>query len=201
MAVVAVIAGVVAGASQSSAARKGRMASESRTRGAQAYQKEIYGGAKDRFAPYIKAGKYGIEGARDLLKDPSSITKTPGYQFRLGEGRRTREQSAAARGSLFSGSTMEELIRYGQNFASEEYQNEFSRRMQLAGTGIQANTVVSNVGMKAASNIAGLSTAQNETGLEYRAQQEEGRQQIISSIGNYASGAGGSSSIPDFSGG
>lgn len=51
----------------------------------------------------------------------------PGYQFRLDEGQKLLEGSAAAGGNLLSGSTLKALTNYGQNAASQEYQNAFNR--------------------------------------------------------------------------
>ena len=51
----------------------------------------------------------------------------PGYAFRLSEGMKALERSAAARGGLLSGSTMKGVQRFGQGLASEEYQNAFNR--------------------------------------------------------------------------
>lgn len=51
----------------------------------------------------------------------------PGYAFRLGEGMKALERSAAARGGLLSGATMKGLQRYGQDLASQEYMNAFNR--------------------------------------------------------------------------
>lgn len=58
--------------------------------------------------------------------------QSPGYEFRREEGRRALEQSAAAKGGLFSGATGRELERYGQGFATSEYDNYINRlRNQL----------------------------------------------------------------------
>lgn len=51
----------------------------------------------------------------------------PGYQFRLDEGNKGVERSAAARGGQLSGATMKALARFGQNTASGEYQNAYNR--------------------------------------------------------------------------
>lgn len=53
--------------------------------------------------------------------------ESPGYAFRREEGRKALEQSAAARGGLFSGGTGKALERYGQNFATSEYDNWLGR--------------------------------------------------------------------------
>ena len=51
----------------------------------------------------------------------------PGYQFRLSEGRRALEQSAAGRGTLRTGGTLKDILNYGQSAASQEYGNVFDR--------------------------------------------------------------------------
>jgi hypothetical protein len=51
----------------------------------------------------------------------------PGYGFRMSEGMKGLERSAAARGGLLSGSTLKGIQRYGQDLASQEYTNAFNR--------------------------------------------------------------------------
>lgn len=59
--------------------------------------------------------------------DPSSIMKDPSYQWRLNQGEGALENSAAAKGVLNSGGTLGDILNYGQNFASNEYNNIFNR--------------------------------------------------------------------------
>lgn len=60
---------------------------------------------------------------------PTSVTEQndPGFQFRLQEGDKALQASAAASGSLLSGGTLKELERYNQDYASNEYGNVYSR--------------------------------------------------------------------------
>ena len=51
----------------------------------------------------------------------------PGYAFRQSEGMKALERSAAARGGLLSGSALKGIQRFGQDLASQEYQNAFNR--------------------------------------------------------------------------
>jgi hypothetical protein len=51
----------------------------------------------------------------------------PGYAFRMSEGMKALERSAAARGGLLSGATLRGAQRYGQDLASQEYTNAFNR--------------------------------------------------------------------------
>ena len=57
----------------------------------------------------------------------ADFEQDPGYAFRQQEGMKALERSAAARGNLLSGSTMKGIQRFGQDLASQEYQNAFNR--------------------------------------------------------------------------
>jgi hypothetical protein len=51
----------------------------------------------------------------------------PGYNFRMSEGMKGLERSAAARGGLLSGSMLKGIQRFGQDLGSQEYMNAFNR--------------------------------------------------------------------------
>jgi hypothetical protein len=51
----------------------------------------------------------------------------PGYAFRLSEGQKALDRSAAARGGLISGGALKAAQRYGQEMGSQEYMNAFNR--------------------------------------------------------------------------
>jgi hypothetical protein len=51
----------------------------------------------------------------------------PGYAFRLAEGNKALERSAAARGGLLSGAALKSTARYSQGMASQEYGNAYDR--------------------------------------------------------------------------
>ena len=51
----------------------------------------------------------------------------PGYAFRVSEGLKAVDRQAAARGGLISGAALKASQRYGQEMASQEYQNAFNR--------------------------------------------------------------------------
>lgn len=94
----------------------------------------------------------------------SDFQQDPGYQFRLAEGQKAINRSAAAQGNLLSGATMKALAKYGQGVASEEYgnaynrynndiTNQFNRLSGIAGTGQQANNTVASAGQSYANNV------------------------------------------------
>ena len=51
----------------------------------------------------------------------------PSYQWRLQQGEKALQRSAAARGGLASGNTLRSLMGYGQGMASQEYAAEHAR--------------------------------------------------------------------------
>lgn len=53
----------------------------------------------------------------------------PGFQFRMDQGRKALESSAAGKGVLRSGGTLKDILGYGQNFASQEYGNVWNRAL------------------------------------------------------------------------
>lgn len=78
-------------------------------------------------APVFSYDKFVAPSAADALNEP-------GYQFRLSEGERALQQSAAGRGNLRTGGTLKDILGYGQNYASQEYQNVYNRALQNYGT-------------------------------------------------------------------
>jgi hypothetical protein len=116
-------------------------------------------------APESDFGKY----ARDFsMKDYEA---DPGYAFRQSEGMKALERSAAARGGLLSGGTMKGIQRFGQDLASQEYQNAFNRYQvnranqlnplqSLMGSGqSSANVLTGAAGQMGQNQAAGITNA------------------------------------------
>jgi hypothetical protein len=68
-----------------------------------------------------------VEASRYTPFSMEQFQQDPGYGFRLKEGLRALESSAAARGGLLSGNQMRGVTRYGQELGSQEYTNAFNR--------------------------------------------------------------------------
>jgi hypothetical protein len=97
-------------------------------------------------------------GAEDLKTDPS-------YEFRLNEGLRALQSSAAARGGLLTGQGAKDINNYAQDSASTEYQNAYNRftnrqsdiynrLSSLAGVGQTMTSGANAAGQQTASNVA-----------------------------------------------
>ena len=66
----------------------------------------------------------------DAFKLPTgqeALDQDPGYQFRLQQGQKQLEQSAAGRGLLRTGGTLKDINAFGQQAASQEYGNAVGR--------------------------------------------------------------------------
>lgn len=133
--------------------------------------------------PWRKAGEVALGQLGTGLKAGGEFNRNftakdfqadPGYAFRQSEGQKAIDNSAAARGSSLSGATLKALTRYGQNTASAEYQNSYSRWNNdtsnrfnriagVAGVGQQAVNQIGAYGQQTASNVAqgNMNTANN----------------------------------------
>lgn len=144
-------------------------AQERAARDANATQLYMYDQTRQDFAPWREAGVRALGGMEDAdyMRDftMSDFTQDPGYQFRMQEGMKAIERSAAAGGGLNSGRTMKALTQYGQNLAAQEYQNaydrfnadrdrRFNRLGALAGVGQTAQTQVGQAGQNYANNVS-----------------------------------------------
>lgn len=90
----------------------------------------------------------------------------PGYQFRMSEGARGLERSAAARGGLLSGGALKDMERFSQGLASQEYgaaydrfntnrANKLNPLLSLAGSGQVAAGNAGQAGQNFANSASG----------------------------------------------
>jgi hypothetical protein len=117
-------------------------------------------------------GDAGAEGYGSMARPfgQADFEADPGYAFRQAEGMRALERSAAARGGLMSGNTMRGIQRFGQDLASQEYQNAFNRfqieraarlnpLQSMMGSGQSAANVMTGAAGQAGQGIAGSQMA------------------------------------------
>jgi hypothetical protein len=88
----------------------------------------------------------------------------PGYAFRMSEGLKGLDRTAAARGGLISGGALKAATRYGGDLASQEYNNAFNRYQtnrsnqlqplqSLAGQALTSSNTVGQAGQTMANNM------------------------------------------------
>lgn len=173
----AVVASSVIGGMSAKSAAKTQAAA---TADATAAQERMFERQVELQEPWRLKGEEALNRLSEGLKvggefdKPFEFKADPGYAFRMSEGMKALDRSAAARGSLLSGSTLKGIQRFGQDLASQEYTNAFNRyyteranRLQplqsLAGIGQSAaNTLTSaagTLGSQIGSNIIGAGNA------------------------------------------
>ena len=121
----------------------------------------------------------------------------PAFQFRMDQGQRAIERSAAARGGHLGGGTLLDLEDYSQRLSSEEYMNAWNRAVSnalqqfnatntnrsnlfnrlsgLAGTGQTTAQNLSDLGMATATNIGNLTTGSGARQGDYMTQAANAR--------------------------
>jgi hypothetical protein len=108
-------------------------------------------------APYVEAGKNALAEYQKMApyKDfgMAEFQADPGYNFRMAEGMKALERSAA-RGLLQSGGTLKGIQQYGQNLASSEYENAFSRYLSQREARMDPYRYLTGIGQAAAAGQA-----------------------------------------------
>ncbi len=114
--------------------------------------------------PWRVAGEDALKLYDEQIKaGPGEFTESPGYQFRKEEGEKAVRRAASAKGELGSGKFGKELIRYGQDYATDEYDRFLSRYYQsleplrqMAGVGQAAAAGQAGITQSSAGQIASL---------------------------------------------
>lgn len=133
---------------------------------ANATAKSIYDQQRADQEPWRNTGMRALSGleSNDFMKD---WQQDPGYQFRMNEGMKAINSGAAARGMANSGATAKALTKYGQDYASSEYDKAYNRNYgrlsQLAGLGNgatnQMNQDAGQYGAQVSANQIGMGNA------------------------------------------
>ena len=185
--------------------RDAQLAVAAQTRDAQlGVSKEVLGKQEAVYDPYQQAGLagqnqllnylgiggdtgaqgYGQYANAQFTPEAFAANQDPGYGFRMREGLKAVDAQAAARGGLISGAALKASQRFGQDMASQEYQNAFNRYQtsrqatlapyqQLQGAGMQAAGGLSNAaggyGTNALGAYGGYGSAANSAYGNYGA--------------------------------
>jgi hypothetical protein len=174
-------AALIGGKMSSDASKSAASASAAASDRASELQREMFERNIELQEPFRQAGITALNKLTPLATEYTpfgmqQFQADPGYGFRMSEGMKALEGSAAARGGLLSGNALRGIQRFGQDLASQEYQNAFNRYgvererrlnplQSLAGVGqttsqnlgtagTQFANTMGNIGMNQA-NVAG----------------------------------------------
>ena len=136
----------------------------------------------------------------------SQFQQDPGYSFRMSEGMKGLERSAAARGGLLSGATLKGIQRYGQDLGSQEYQNAFNRYQtersarlnplqSLAGVGQTSANTIGQAGAQFVNTAGNIGMNQSNVAANALLAGQQARSSSYGQLGNvlgkYLGGGGG----------
>ncbi len=191
----AVVGSAVIGASAANKAAKTQASAANR---AAELQNEQYQQTRQDQMPWMQAGKAALDKLTPLATNyqkfgMDQFQADPGYAFRLSEGQKALDRSAAARGGLISGAALKAAGRYGQEMGSQEYTNAFNRYQteraaqlnplqSLAGVG---QTTAANLGTAGAANAANVGNLMTSGAAAQAAGYVGGANALTSGLGTY----------------
>ena len=143
----------------SAASSKASKAQAAAAREGSAAEERMFNRQVELQEPFRQAGVNAlpelVEASRYTPFSMEQFQQDPGYQFRLREGLKALDRTAAARGGLLSGAQLRGVTRYGQELGTQEYTNAFNRYQaerqarlnplqSLAGVGQTTSTMLAD---------------------------------------------------------
>lgn len=125
-------AALIGGKMSADASRSAAKTSAAAADNASDVQREMFERNVELQEPFRQAGITALNKLTPLATEYTpfgmqQFQADPGYGFRMSEGMKALEGSAAARGGLLSGNALRGIQRFGQDLASQEFQNAFNR--------------------------------------------------------------------------
>jgi len=135
--------------------------------------REVLGKQEAVYTPYQETGLEGQNRLREFLglggntgaqgygqyanaqftPEAFAANQDPGYGFRMKEGLKAVDAQAAARGGLISGAALKASQRFGQDMASQEYQNAFNRYQTSRQATLAPYQALQGVGLQGAGGL------------------------------------------------
>ena len=131
-----VIGGITGSNKQVKAAQNAANIQSDAAEKASQIQKDMFDQVRGDLNPYRTAGNDALTQLMGKMQPNGFFNQTyqgqdiyddPSYQFRVNQGNNAIQGGAAAQGGLLSGATLKALQNYGQESASQEYQNAYNR--------------------------------------------------------------------------
>ncbi len=147
-----------AASAQSSAADRAAELQRQTAQEQLALQQRMYEEGVARQQPWLEAGQGALNKLIPMASEyqrfgMDQFQQDPGYQFRLSEGLKALDRQAAARGGLISGGALKAAQRYGQDMASQEYQNAFNRYQTERSAALNPLQSLAGVGQTTANQL------------------------------------------------
>ena len=151
----AIIGGsIIGGVTSSKAASTAAQATENAANTSAASQERMFNKSVELQEPWRQAGINALAKLGTGFTGQVDMTQDPGYQFRLSEGLKALNRQQAAGGNFLSGGALKAAARYGQDYASNEYQNAYNRALTQYNT----TAALANVGQTTANALGNEAT-------------------------------------------
>lgn len=163
-----VVGGILSSRSQNRAADRAADAQIQASRENAALMREIYGRNEENLSGFMDRGNdagstinallgIGVNTAaerRQAERGFNRYQRSTGYQHRLNEGYDALNSGYAGAGVLQSGAAMKGAVRFGQNFASNEFGNYMNMLGNQQGVGLSGASALAGVGQNYANSMA-----------------------------------------------
>jgi hypothetical protein len=150
----AVTATVVAGAASAYGANRAAKAQQGAANSAMGEQRRQFDLARQDQAPWLQAGTNALARLEAVNNgDYSGFMSSPDYLAALQQGTEAQNRAAAAVGNVSSGGTSADLVRFGQQLATQNLGNYTNRLMGLAGVGQSSAQNLGSLGANSANQI------------------------------------------------
>ena len=194
----------VTGGGATGAAREAAATTAAATDREIALRRQMYEDEVARQKPFYEAGVNALPGYLKGIGEGGELVRgftqadyqaDPGYAFRMSEGLKALDRTAAARGGLMSGAALKGAQRYGQGLASEEFGNAYQRyrdtqglrRNALAGVVGYAPTAAGSMatsGQNYASGAGSAISSQGENAANALIAGQQARSSAYGTLGN-----------------
>jgi hypothetical protein len=162
-------ASVVGGGASLGASFLASNAQENAAKNATNTELQMFNTAEAGLQPYIQAGNAGENSLLGMLPgleapinmNEATLEATPGYQFTLGQGLKSVQSSAAARGLASSGAALKGAASYATGLADTTYQQQFQNALANKEFALTSAMAPVQIGESAA---AGQASAAVNTG-------------------------------------
>lgn len=158
---------LVSGAIASDSSRRAANTAADASRNASATQLRMFDQTQANLAPFMQQGRtsladigsqFGTAGAPG--NQPFDLTKfqeSPAYKFNLQQGQQAIDKAASARGNYYAPQTLQDISKFSQGMASNEFQNAFSNYNTNQNNVFSRLNQLAAGGQNAAANLGGIS--------------------------------------------
>lgn len=190
-------AAVVGGIASTSASNKAAKTAQTTADANNALQAQVYASNKATLAPYVATGNQASTSINALLGlggDSAASAAaydaykgSTGYADRLAQGQNSVVSALGSKGLLDSGAALKGLTKYGQTFASNDFQTYLGNLQQQQQTGLSAASAQAGVSTGYANSVSANNNAAANTTSNAALSNAS---TINSALGNIVSGIG-----------